>query len=54
VRDGLYQVTVGSLCAGFVIEGGKVVRCAPVLRKAFYRDQVWPSRLQAGTRRIGQ
>lgn len=31
--DGLYQVTTKYLCAGFVVEGGKVVACAPILRK---------------------
>lgn len=32
-RDGLYQVTTRYLCAGFVVEGGRVVRVAPILRK---------------------
>lgn len=31
--DGLYQVTTPYLCAGFVIEGGRVTSCAPILRK---------------------
>lgn len=31
--DGLYQVTTKYLCAGFVIENGIVVACAPILRK---------------------
>jgi len=31
--DGLYRVTTRYLCAGFVIEGGKVTGCAPILRK---------------------
>jgi hypothetical protein len=33
--DGLYRVTTRYLCAGFVVEGGKVKRsrCAPILRK---------------------
>lgn len=31
--DGLYRVTTKYLCAGFIIEDGKVVRCAPVLKK---------------------
>lgn len=31
--DGLYQVTTSYLCAGFVIEGGRVTACAPILRK---------------------
>lgn len=31
MRDGLYQVTTSYLCAGFVVENGEVVRCAPIL-----------------------
>jgi hypothetical protein len=31
--DGLYRVENRYLCAGFVIEGGKVTRCAPILRR---------------------
>ncbi|MFN8606868.1 MAG: hypothetical protein U0931_05010 [Vulcanimicrobiota bacterium] len=31
--DGLYQVTTPYLCAGFVVAAGKVVDCAPILRK---------------------
>lgn len=31
--DGLYRVTTRRLCAGFVVQGGKVVMCAPILRK---------------------
>lgn len=31
--DGLYQVTTRYLCAGFVMEGGLVTLCAPILRK---------------------
>lgn len=31
--NGLYRVTTSYLCAGFVVEGGRVVMCAPVLRK---------------------
>jgi len=33
VRDGLYQVTHKGICAGFVVENGKVTVCAPILRK---------------------
>jgi len=33
LADGLYQVTTPYLCAGFVVEGGKVTRCAPILRR---------------------
>ena len=32
-QDGLYRVTTNYLCAGFVIEDGKVTRCAPILRR---------------------
>ncbi len=37
--DGLYQVTTNYLCAGFVVEGGQVTLCAPILRKrlAYWR-----------------
>ena len=31
--DGLYRVETPCLCAGFVIAAGRVVRCAPILRK---------------------
>ena len=33
MSDGLYRVRTSYLCAGFVIEGGVVTRCAPILRK---------------------
>jgi hypothetical protein len=33
MRDGLYRVEYRAICAGFVVEGGRVVRCAPILRK---------------------
>lgn len=33
LADGLYQVTWRGVCAGFVVEGGRVVRCAPILRR---------------------
>lgn len=32
MRDGLYRVTTSYLCAGFIITGGRVVDCAPILR----------------------
>ncbi len=32
MRDGLYQVTRGSVCAGFAVEGGRVTLRAPILR----------------------
>lgn len=33
MRDGLYQVTAHRLCAGFVVQGGRVIMCAPILRR---------------------
>lgn len=33
LADGLYQVTTSYLCAGFIVEQGKVVACAPILRR---------------------
>ena len=33
IRDGLYRVVSSYLCAGFVIRDGRVVDCAPILRK---------------------
>lgn len=33
MRNGLYQVTMPYLCAAFEIQGGKVIACAPILRK---------------------
>lgn len=33
MKDGLYQVTTSYLCAGFVIQNGVIVRCAPILKK---------------------
>lgn len=38
MRDGLYQVTTSYLCAGFVVERGRVAMCAPILKK---RLQYW-------------
>lgn len=32
LRDGLYRVCNAYLCAGFVIEGGRITACAPILR----------------------
>jgi hypothetical protein len=31
--DGLYRVVTSYLCAGFVVEGGRVTMCAPILRR---------------------
>lgn len=33
MRDGLYQVITTYLCAGFIVRDGRVVECAPILRK---------------------
>ena len=33
IPDGLYRVTTSYLCAGFVVEHGRVTMCAPILRK---------------------
>jgi hypothetical protein len=35
MMDGLYQVTTPYLCAGFVVREGRVISCAPILRKRF-------------------
>ena len=32
MNDGLYRVTTSYLCAGFVVENGRVTMCAPILR----------------------
>jgi len=32
MRDGLWRVTTPYLCAGFIINNGVVVHCAPILR----------------------
>lgn len=31
--DGLYVVTTGYLCAAFVVEQGRITKCAPILWK---------------------
>ncbi len=33
MQDGLYRVETPRLCAGFVVERGRVVACAPILRR---------------------
>lgn len=39
MTDGLYRVCTPYLCAGFVIERGRITSCAPILRKrlAYWR-----------------
>lgn len=34
-RDGVYRVEYKGITAGFVVKDGKVVACAPILRKKF-------------------
>lgn len=46
LRDGLYRVVTPYLCAGFVVRGGEVTACAPILRKKlayWMRVAVWVS-----------
>lgn len=38
MKDGLYRVEYKDICAGFVIEGGRVILCPPVLKR---RLQFW-------------
>lgn len=33
LADGLYEVRTARFCAGFVVEHGRVTRCAPILRR---------------------
>ncbi len=33
MSNGLYRVATPHLCAGFVVEDGRVTRCAPILHK---------------------
>lgn len=33
MRDGLYRVCTPVLCAGFIVRGGMIVDCAPILRR---------------------
>lgn len=32
MKDGVYGVTAPHFCAGFVVEGGKIVRIAPIIK----------------------
>lgn len=32
LEDGLYRVETNYLCAGFLVERGRITRCAPILR----------------------
>lgn len=33
MKDGLYQVITSYLCAGFIVKDGKIIHCAPILKK---------------------
>lgn len=33
MKDGLYRVIYKGICAGFVVENGRITVCAPILRK---------------------
>jgi len=52
MKDGLYQITLKNICAGFVIKDGIVIMCAPILRNMikwypeqwFKRARLLPSR----------
>lgn len=37
--DGLYRVLYKGICAGFVVKRGRIVKCAPILRRkmAFWK-----------------
>jgi hypothetical protein len=41
--DGLYRVVTSYFVAGFVIEGGRVSQCAPILRQ---RIEYWQTRAE--------
>lgn len=44
MKDGLYRVETPYLCAGFVMRGGKVIECAPILRRRisyWMRQATW-------------
>lgn len=47
IADGLYQVVTRAFVAGFVVERGIVVRCAPILRKKidFWVRAGWAERI---------
>lgn len=38
MKDGLYRIETPHVCAGFVIERGRLKRCAPIL---FVKGEAW-------------
>jgi hypothetical protein len=51
MSDGLYRVETETFVAGFVIEHGRVTRCAPILRR---RLQFWIKNASRVTRAATQ
>ena len=35
MKSGLYRVIYKGICAGFIIKDGRLIECAPILRKRF-------------------
>lgn len=33
LTDGLYRIEMPYFCAGFIVRDGRVIACAPILRK---------------------
>ena len=48
MADGLYRVVTSYLCAGFVVKGGCVAECAPILRKRIAYWQTVAERIEHG------
>lgn len=41
MNDGLYRVISNNfLTAGFIVKGGKVIECIPILRKLLYKKWI--------------
>lgn len=51
--DGLYRVSSEGLTAGFVIEGGKVTLCAPILRRSLDHWMTVADAIERRTNRVG-
>lgn len=43
--DGLYRVEVFPICAGFIARNGRVIRCAPILRRRLGYWMRWSKRV---------
>ena len=44
MKNGLYIVDDGNICAGFVIQNGFMTECAPILRYILKKDR-WPLKI---------